>query len=320
MAGVESLMIKYVCATDGFLFVPFIPFAVLVNIFDPVLFGFAWATVLLIFVILSASPCASYLNCARVSQGTVSTSLAMQSIIASGPYGSKRIVLTGASGFSDGILHGANITIAGATHTDFNGTFEVSLVTATTIEIRSTIAAFTEDETSATITSYENFKSYRDGEKAVSKSVLIYYLVFLFLAVWGKLFLCKTPGQKGYLGGAADGLSKTYIIPNTTNAAEDAKAALAKNADFAKLQQRAIASQDQIIKAAQAQVERANARARELVASSSTNDTSDPVSGTANIATGVASSALGAVTSVAGTASSFLESLVSPAEPTQPTR
>jgi hypothetical protein len=264
MSGLESYMINYVCSTKGILLIPVAPWFILANPFgaSAPLFGFAWATVILIFVILSISPCATDLNCARVAEPTVTSSIEVLSIACTG-VAQKRITYTGASGFAEGIRKGALITVSGATNPIYNGSFYVTEVTNTTVVVRGTVLTEAEPSTSATIDSYINYNSLRDGQKAITKSILIYYLLFLFFAVWGRLFLCKSPGSsKGYLGSIADGLNKTYEIPNSSSNDDMNKEALAK------VQQVEVENQTRMLETARKQVEQAQQKARALVNSS----------------------------------------------------
>jgi len=178
----------------------------------------------------------------------------------------KRVTYTGASGYSTGIVRGTQITVTGASFTGYNGTFEVTGVTATTIVVRSSATGAT---STARISSYVNYDALRDQSKAFTKAILIYYLLFLFFAVWGRLFLCKTPGSKGYIGGAAAGLNKTYEIPNTFQ--PDTRAA---EKDLAEAQQREVDNQAEIMKDARKQVEAAQAKARALVKGNTTSSSS----------------------------------------------
>jgi hypothetical protein len=261
----EAYMIDYVCSSKGVLVLPFAPAVILALPFGKnlPLFGFAWATVLLIFIILAVTPCATDLNCTRVAKIPVtlnSPNLAIDTITSTGGGAAKRVTYTGASGYSAGIVRGTQITVTGATYAGFNGTFEVTGVTATTIEVRSSVVYATETSSPARISSYVNYDALRDQSKAFTKAILIYYLLFLFFAVWGRLFLCKTPGSKGYIGGAAAGLNKTYEIPNTFQ--PDTRAA---EKDLAEAQQREVDNQAEIMKDARKQVEAAQAKARALV-------------------------------------------------------
>ena len=268
MAAMEAYMIDYVCSAKGVLVLPFAPAVILALPFGKnlPLFGFAWATVLLIFLILAVTPCATDLNCTRVAKAPVlfsTPALAIASIASTGTGAMKRVTYTGASGYSAGIVKGTQITVTGASATGYNGTFEVTSVTATTIEVRSSATGAT---STARISSYVNYDSLRDQSKAFTKAILIYYLLFLFFAVWGRLFLCKTPGSKGYIGGAAAGLNKTYEIPNSVQ--PDTRAA---EKDLAEAQQREVDNQAEIMKDARKQVEAAQARARALVKGNTTS-------------------------------------------------
>jgi len=267
----EAYMIDYVCSSKGVLVLPFAPAVILALPFGKnlPLFGFAWATVLLIFIILAVTPCATDLNCTRVAKAPVTLSspaLAIASIASTGTGAMKRVTYTGASGYSTGIVRGTQITVTGASFTGYNGTFEVTGVTATTIVVRSSATGAT---STARISSYVNYDALRDQSKAFTKAILIYYLLFLFFAVWGRLFLCKTPGSKGYIGGAAAGLNKTYEIPNTFQ--PDTRAA---EKDLAEAQQREVDNQAEIMKDARKQVEAAQAKARALVKGNTTSSSS----------------------------------------------
>lgn len=218
MAAIEKFMIEFVCSSKGVFILPFAPGLVLLNPFSIELFAFAWATVLLMFFVFSVAPCASNLNCARVSLGETPSSIVINSIASTGDGAMKRVTYTGDSGFAAAIQRGSTVTIESAANNGFNGTFTVTDVTDTTVVVRS-ITLGSENPTSATITSYTNYQSLRDTQKALSYAVLYFYILFLILGVFGRFFLCKTKSANA--GGQLSGLSKafrTYEIPQSNKA------------------------------------------------------------------------------------------------------
>ena len=214
MAAVENYMVQYVCASNGFLLLPFAPAFILANPFNTALFGLAWGTVLLIFLILIASPCATELNCARVPRPAQTVTVTLASVASSGLHHEK-VTYTKSSGLlATGIVRGSLITVTGASSPDFNGSFYVTAITDTTVTVKHKAAGTT---STCSITQIINYDSMRDSEKAVSKAVLIYYLLFLFLAVWGRMFLCSSgSGQRGLLGSVGNALNRTYALPSAS--------------------------------------------------------------------------------------------------------
>ena len=267
MSAMESYMINYVCATQGVLLLPFAPAFILINPFSRSLFGFAWSTVLLIFLILAVTPCATDLNCTRIAQPTVTTSIDITSIASTGG-NYKRTTYTGASGFSSGILKGALITVTGADDAAYNGSFYVTEVTSTTIVVRSSSNSSPESNTDAIISSYINYNSLRDTQKAFSKAILIFYLLFLFFAIWGRLFLCKTQAtRKGYLGNIGEGLNKTYTIPDSINynSTSATKRDTQTKQEIERIKQNDLNKHDLMLQEARNQVEQAKIKAKSLV-------------------------------------------------------
>lgn len=271
----ESYMINYVCATQGVLLLPFAPAFILINPFSRSLFGFAWSTVLLIFLILAVTPCATDLNCTRVARPTVTSNIDIISIASTGG-NYKRTTYTGASGFSTGILRGALITVTGADDPAYNGSFYVTSVTSTTIVVRSFANSAPESSTDAVISSYINYNSLRDTQKAFSKAVLIFYLLFLFFAIWGRLFLCKTQAtRKGYLGNVAEGLNRTYTIPsdsNSFNSTTATKRDSETKQEIERIKQNDSYKHDLMLQEARNQVEQAKLKAKSLVYSDTYNN------------------------------------------------
>lgn len=309
----ESYMVNYVCSTKGFLLLPFAPAVILINPLSTSLFGFAWSTVLLIFLILATTPCATDLNCVRIAQPTVTTSINIISIASTGGI-NKRTTYTGASGFSTGISKGALITVSGANDAEYNGSFYVTEVTSTTVVVRSFTNSSPETETNAIITSYINYNSLRDTLKAFTKAILIYYLVFLFFAIWGRLFLCKTQEtSKGYLGGVAEGLNKKYIIPSSNYPSKTSSDTLNSDSytkqEIEKIKQNELSKQDKMLQEARKQVEQAKLKARSLVYSNS-NSTFTANKNNSNSKIENDGGILDTVTSFVDDATSFLEQVV----------
>jgi hypothetical protein len=273
MSAMESYMVNYVCATQGVLLLPFAPAFILINPFSRSLFGFAWSTVLLIFLILAVTPCATDLNCTRIAQPTVTTSIDIISIASTGG-NYKRTTYTGASGFASGILKGALITVTGADDAAYNGSFYVTEVTSTTIVVRSFSNSSPESSTDAIISSYINYNSLRDTQKAFSKAILIFYLLFLFFAIWGRLFLCKTQAtRKGYLGNIGEGLNKTYTIPdsNSFNSTTITKRDTQTKQEIERIKENDLNKHDLMLQEARNQVEQAKLKAKSLIYSDTYN-------------------------------------------------
>ena len=275
MSAFESYMIDYVCTSKGIIAIPFAPGVILALPFgrNLPLFGLAWATVIIIFLFLLVSPCATDLNCARVAKPTVtpgSGGLVIASIASTANL-TKRVTYTGASGAFTGIVKGSTITVSGATYAGYNGTFDVTAVTATTVVVRNNnIYHAPETTTAATITSYVNYNSLRDNAKAFSKAIIIYYILFLFFAVWGRLLLCKgrNPDGKvdndGFLGKLKKGLGRDYEYDLPPPKPAKSKMAL--------VEAQAVKDQDATIRAAQEQVLRAQQKARSMTLNSSSSE------------------------------------------------
>ena len=272
MSAFESYMIDYVCTSKGIIAIPFAPGVILALPFgrNLPLFGLAWATVIIIFLFLLVSPCATDLNCARVAKPTVtpgSGGLVISSIASTANL-TKRVTYTGASGAFTGIVKGSTITVSGATYAGYNGTFDVTAVTATTVVVRNNnIYHAPETTTAATITSYVNYNSLRDNAKAFSKAIIIYYILFLF---WGRLLLCKgrNPDGKvdndGFLGKLKKGLGRDYEYDLPPPKPAKSKMAL--------VEAQAVKDQDATIRAAQEQVLRAQQKARSMTLNSSSSE------------------------------------------------
>ena len=274
MSAFESYMIDYVCTSKGIIAIPFAPGVILALPFgrNLPLFGLAWATVIIIFLFLLVSPCATDLNCVRVAKPTVTpgTALVIASIASTANL-TKRVTYTGASGAFTGIVKGSTITVSGATYAGYNGTFDVTAVTATTVVVRNNnIYHAPETTTAATITSYVNYNSLRDNAKAFSKAIIIYYILFLFFAVWGRLLLCKgrNPDGKvdndGFLGKLKKGLGRDYEYDLPPPKPAKSKMAL--------VEAQAVKDQDATIRAAQEQVLRAQQKARSMTLNSSSSE------------------------------------------------
>ena len=274
MSAFESYMIDYVCTSKGIIAIPFAPGVILALPFgrNLPLFGLAWATVIIIFLFLLVSPCATDLNCVRVAKPTVTpgTALVIASIASTANL-TKRVTYTGSSGAFTGIVKGSTITVSGATYAGYNGTFDVTAVTATTVVVRNNnIYHAPETTTAATITSYVNYNSLRDNAKAFSKAIIIYYILFLFFAVWGRLLLCKgrNPDGKvdndGFLGKLKKGLGRDYEYDLPPPKPAKSKMAL--------VEAQAVKDQDATIRAAQEQVLRAQQKARSMTLNSSSSE------------------------------------------------
>lgn len=271
MSAFESYMIDYVCTSKGIIGIPFAPGIILALPFGQnlPLFGLAWATVIIIFLLLLASPCATDLNCVRVPKPTVTPSspgIVIASIAATANL-RKRVTYTGASGAFAGIVKGSTITVTGATFIGYNGTYDVTDVTPTTVTVRNNnIYHAPELTTSAHIISYVNYNALRDNAKAFTKAILIYYVLFLFFAVWGRLLLCKgrnTDGKvenDGFLGKLTKGLGRKYEY--------DLPAPKPAKSNMALVEAQAVKDQDETIRAAQEQVLKAQQKARSMTLSS----------------------------------------------------